>query len=118
MQQISGLSGAAHHSIRKLRILVDTGLGNLDGLLAEHYAQGGRPSIPPERIPRASLPRVVYGVRSERLLIEQMTYNLLFHWFVGALKRRGIKSPIARNTRGRRSAIDVRAARAPARPGG
>jgi transposase len=71
------------HPIRKLRILVDAVLAELDDLLAERYAEGGRPSIPPERILRASLLQVVYSVRSERLLMEQMNYNLLFRWFVG-----------------------------------
>jgi transposase len=71
------------HPIRKLRVLVDVILGELDGLLDERYAEGGRPSIPPERILRASLLQVVYSVRSERLLMEQMNYNLLFRWFVG-----------------------------------
>ncbi len=47
------------------------------------YAEGGRPSIPPERLLRASLLQVVYSVRSERLLMEQLNYNLLFRWFVG-----------------------------------
>jgi transposase len=71
------------HPIRKLRILVDAILGELDELLAARYAAGGRPSIPPERILRASLLQVVYSVRSERLLMEQLNYNLLFRWFVG-----------------------------------
>ena len=71
------------HPIRKLRILVDAILGELDELLAARYAAGGRPSIPPERILRASLLKVVYSVRSERLLMEQLNYNLLFRWFVG-----------------------------------
>ena len=71
------------HPIRKLRILVDAILGELDELLAARYAAGGRPSIPPERILRASLLQVVYSVRSERLLMEQLNYNLLFRGFVG-----------------------------------
>ncbi len=71
------------HPIRKLRVLVDAILGELDELLAARYAAGGRPSIPPERILRASLLQVVYSVRSERLLMEQLNYNLLFRWFVG-----------------------------------
>ena len=71
------------HPIRKLRILVDAILGEFDELLAARYAAGGRPSIPPERILRASLLQVVYSVRSERLLMEQLNYNLLFRWFVG-----------------------------------
>lgn len=71
------------HPIRKLRVLADTILRELDELFNERYAEGGRPSIPPERILRASLLQVVYSIRSERLLMEQMNYNLLFRWFVG-----------------------------------
>jgi len=71
------------HPIRKLRVLVDSILGELDGVLAARYAEGGRPSIPPERLLRAALLQVVYSVRSERLLMEQLDYNLLFRWFVG-----------------------------------
>ena len=73
----------ADHPIRKLRVLVDTILKELDGVLAARYAAGGRESIPPERLLRASLLQVVYSVRSERLLMEQLNYNLLFRWFVG-----------------------------------
>lgn len=71
------------HPIRKLRVLVDTILKEMDALLGSRYAPGGRESIPPERLLRASLLQVVYSVRSERLLMEQMQYNLLFRWFVG-----------------------------------
>ena len=71
------------HPIRKLRVLVDSILGELDGVLGARYAEGGRPSIPPERLLRAALLQVVYSVRSERLLMEQMSYNLLFRWFAG-----------------------------------
>ena len=71
------------HPIRTLHVLVDTILGELDGLLSSRYAAGGRPSIPTERILRASLLREVYSVRSERLLMEQLDYNRLFRWFVG-----------------------------------
>lgn len=73
----------AGHPIRKLRVLVDTILKELDEVLAGRYAAGGRTSIPPERLLRASLLQVVYSVRSERLLMEQLNYNLLFRWFVG-----------------------------------
>lgn len=73
----------ADHPIRTLRLLVDAILLELDPLLASRYAQGGRPSIAPERLLRASLLQVVFSVRSERLLMEQMQYNLLFRWFVG-----------------------------------
>jgi len=89
------------HPIRKLRILVDAILGELDELLAARYAAGGRPSIPPERILRASLLQVVYSVRSERLLMEQLNYNLLFRWFVGL----NIDDPVSVPTRA--SSLDV-----------
>ena len=71
------------HPIRKLRILVDTILSELDDVFAARYAAVGRASIPPERLLRAALLQVVYSVRSERLLMEQLDYNLLFRWFVG-----------------------------------
>lgn len=71
------------HPIRKLRVLVDTILRELDDVLASRYAVGCRESIPPERLLRASLLQVVYSVRSERLLMEQLSYSLLFRWFVG-----------------------------------
>ncbi len=71
------------HPIRKLRELVDGVLREMDGLFEARYAKTGRPSIPPERLLRASLLQVVYSVRSERLLMEQLDYNLLFRWFVG-----------------------------------
>jgi transposase len=47
------------------------------------YAQSGRPSIPPERLLRALLLQIFFSVRSERMLIQQLDYNLLFRWFVG-----------------------------------
>lgn len=71
------------HPIRKLRVMVDAILKELDDVLAARYAAGGRESIPPERLLRASLLQVVSSVRSERLLMEQLNYNLLFRWFVG-----------------------------------
>lgn len=71
------------HPIRKLRVLVDSILQELDADLGKGYAVDGRPSIPPERLLRAAVLQVVYSVRSERLLIEQLDYNLLFRWFVG-----------------------------------
>lgn len=72
-----------HHPIRKMRKLVDEALGNLDRLFDAIYADNGRPSIPPERLIRASLLQVFYSIRSERQLMEQLDYNLMFRWFVG-----------------------------------
>lgn len=73
----------ADHPIRPLRKLVDELLRDLDPVLDRVYADTGRPSIPPERLLRASLLQVIYSIRSERLLMEQLDYNLLFRWFVG-----------------------------------
>ena len=71
------------HPLRRIREMVDQILRGMakefDGL----YAKTGRPSVPPERLLRAVLLQVFYSVRSERLLMEQMNYNLLFRWFVG-----------------------------------
>jgi len=71
------------HPIRKFRMLVDVILAELDEVFESRYAPDGRLSIPPERLLRASLLQVIYSVRSERLLMEQLQYNLLFRWFVG-----------------------------------
>ncbi|WP_262982190.1 transposase [Rhodanobacter denitrificans] len=72
------------HPIRKLRVLVDTIPKELDEVLASRYAASGRTSIPPERLLRASVLQVVYSVRSERLLMEQLNYNLLFRCSAGS----------------------------------
>ena len=63
--------------------MMDRGLGRMDEALDALYASGGRPSIAPERLLRAQLLMVVYSIRSERQLMEQLHYNLLFRWFVG-----------------------------------
>ena len=73
----------AEHPLRKIRVLVDRALADLDEQFEELYSDTGRPSIPPERLLRALLLQYLYGVRSERLLMEQLDYNLLFRWFVG-----------------------------------
>ncbi len=71
------------HPVRRIRALVDRALGRMDEELDKLYASRGRPSIPPERLLRALLLMVLYSVRSERQLMEQLNYNLLFRWFVG-----------------------------------
>jgi transposase len=71
------------HPLRPLRAMVDEALRNLSPRLEGLYAKTGRPSIPPERLLRALLIQVLYSVRSERQLMEQLDYNLLFRWFVG-----------------------------------
>jgi transposase len=71
------------HPARQIRELVDRALVRMDAQLERLYADTGRPSIAPERLLRASLLMVLYSIRSERQLMEQMDYNLLFRWFVG-----------------------------------
>ena len=73
----------ADHPLRSVRKLTDTVLGSLNAEFDALYADSGRPSIAPEYILRALLLQVFYSVRSERLLVEQIDYNLLFRWFVG-----------------------------------
>jgi transposase len=71
------------HPLREIRDLVDTVLTKMSAEFDGLYAVVGRPSIPPERLLRALLLQVFYSIRSERLLMEQLNYNLLFRWFVG-----------------------------------
>jgi len=73
----------ADHPLRAIRALVDAALKDLWRSFARLYARDGRPSIPPERLLRALLLQAFYTVRSERQLMEQLNYNLLFRWFVG-----------------------------------
>ena len=78
----------ASHPLRKIREFVNTALAALNAEFAELYAAGGRPSIAPERLLRAALIQILFSIRSERQLMEQMQYNLLFRWFCGAWRRR------------------------------
>lgn len=71
------------HPLRKIRELVRAVLIDMNRAFARLYADEGRPSIPPEQLLSALLLQVFYGVRSERQLMEQLDYNLLFRWFVG-----------------------------------
>jgi transposase len=71
------------HPLRAIRMLVDEVLAELSPRFETLYARVGRPSIPPEKLLRAQLVQVLYSVRSERQLMEQLDYNLLFRWFVG-----------------------------------
>lgn len=74
------------HPLRAIRAMVNDALSQLEDLFAGMYedaAKGGRPSIAPQKLLRAMLLQVLYSVRSERLLMEQVQYNLLFRWFIG-----------------------------------
>jgi transposase len=73
----------ADHPLRPIRTLTDRALAGLSRDFNKLYARDGRPSIAPERLLRALLLQTFYTVRSERQLMEQLDYNLLFRWFVG-----------------------------------
>jgi transposase len=74
------------HPLRAVRKMVNQALKNLEPLLSGMYAEdikGGRPAIAPEKLLRAMLLQIFYSIRSERMLMEQTQYNLLFRWFIG-----------------------------------
>src|ERR1700683_4410152 len=71
------------HPLRPIRTMVDVVLKGLSRSFGRLYIDWGRPSIAPERLLRALLLQVLYSIRSERMLMEQLEYNLLFRWFVG-----------------------------------
>lgn len=78
------------HPVRRIRQFVNDALVSLDGDFDDLYVDFGRPLIAPERLISASLLQILFSVRSEWQLMEQMQYNLLFRWFVGL----GIDDPI------------------------
>ncbi len=80
----------ARHPLRTIRQVVNGALASLDAEFDRLYAADGRRSIAPERLIRASLLQILFSIRSERQLMEQMQYNLLFRWFVGL----GIDDPV------------------------
>jgi transposase len=71
------------HPLRAVRKLADQVLKSMSGKLDKLYSDVGRPSIAPERLFRALLLQAFYSIRSERLLMEQLDYSMLFRWFVG-----------------------------------
>src|ERR1700681_2146298 len=71
------------HPLRAIRLMVDGVLRQLGPRFDSIYARIGRPSIPPEKLLRALILQILYTVRSERMLMEQLNYNFLFRWFVG-----------------------------------
>lgn len=78
------------HPLRKIRQVVNDALASLDEEFEALYVDFCRPSIAPERLIRASLIQILFSIRSERQLMEQLQYNLLFRWFVGL----GIDDPV------------------------
>jgi transposase len=81
------------HPLRRIRALVDEALSRLSGRFDALYSGMGRPSIPPEMLLRATLLQAFFSVRSERQLMEQIDYNLLFRWFVGLPIDEGVWHP-------------------------
>lgn len=73
----------ADHALRKIRVLADRALEQMEAVFAGMYSDRGRPSIAPERLLRAQLLMVLYSIRSETQLMEQIDFNLLYRWFVG-----------------------------------
>lgn len=101
----------ADHLLRTIRRLTDEVLGSMSGALTTMYSHTGRPSIPPARLIRALLLQMLYSIRSERQLVEQLHYNLLYRWFVGM----GMEETIwdaSSFTRNRQRLIDADAGRA------
>ncbi len=78
------------HPLRKIREIVNTALSALSGDFAALYSSMGRPSIAPEKLLRAMLLQAFYSIRSERLLMERLEYDLLFRWFAGI----GVDDPV------------------------
>jgi transposase len=73
----------ADHPLRAIRAMADLALWSMSSRFDEMYSQTGRPSIPPEKLLRAQLLQMLYSIRSERLLMEEIDYSVLFRWFVG-----------------------------------
>jgi len=71
------------HPMRRIRVLADLALEMMDAVFDELYSETGRPSIAPERLLRAQLLMILYSIRSERQLMEQINFNILYRWFVG-----------------------------------
>jgi transposase len=71
------------HPLRAVRAMTDEIFGNMSPLFKAMYAEGGRPSVAPEKLLRAQLLQMLYSVRSERLLMEEIDYSILYRWFVG-----------------------------------
>jgi transposase len=72
-----------NHPLRTVRTMVDEVLQQLSRRFDAMYAKVGRPSIPPEQLLRAQLLQLLYSIRSERLLMEEIDYSMLFRWFIG-----------------------------------
>src|SRR5213594_2351070 len=81
------------HPLRQIRVLCDIALKGLSREFEAMYSEIGRPSIAPEKLLRALLIQIFYTIRSERMFMEQLNYNLLFRWFVGLNMDEGVWDP-------------------------
>ena len=81
------------HPLRPIRTMVDAALQEMSPRFDVIYGEDGRRSIPPERLLRALLLQLLYSIRSERMLMEQREYNLLFRWFVGLAAKEPVWHP-------------------------
>jgi transposase len=81
------------HPLRPIRTMVDAALKDMSPRFSALYGEDGRKSIPPERLLRALLLQLLYSIRSERMLMEQLEYNLLFRWFVGLAANEAVWHP-------------------------
>lgn len=102
---------AKDHPLRTILVFVDRALAELDPLFRRMYARRGRPSIPPERLLRALVLQLLYSIRSERLLMEQLDHDLLFRWFVGLTADEPVWDPTV-FTHNRQRLLDQDVARA------
>jgi transposase len=82
-----------NHPLRPIRIMIDAALKDMSTRFDGIYGEDGRKSIPPERLLRALIVQMLYSVRSERMLMEQLEYNLLFRWFVGLSANEAVWHP-------------------------
>ena len=73
------------HPIRKVKLIFDKALAEMDDVFESLYSSVGRTSIPPEQLLRALLLQILYSIRSERQMVERLSYDMLFRWFVGLL---------------------------------
>src|SRR5881628_3393756 len=107
----------ADHPLRAIRQMTDRVLAKLSGKFTRMYSDIGRPSIAPEKLLRTLLLQVLYTIRSERMLMEQLEYNLLFRWFVGLNMDAAVWNPtVLRKNRDRLQHSDLAALFSPAVP--
>ncbi len=84
----------SNHPLRVVKEMANRALKGLSADFNKMYSATGRPSIPPEKLIRALLLQVLYSIRSERLLMEELNYNLLFRWFVGLSMEDEVLGPL------------------------